>query len=447
MKINRAYKTKIEPTRNQVQYLEQCGEVARTVFNWVLGDYNDEYKAWHEVYQKVIEAGIQPAQEDDKKKAWDDFSVAAAQAGFDLPPYPQPAGRVARKKKLNALKYTEPRLKFLTRYPYVILQEAIDDFDEAMKNYRQKVKNGIVSQIIAERKDSVKHKRRIAKMMARGLVGQQLNPCYPNYKRRDDKCSFTLRESIVIEDRRIKLPKIGWVALAEHGYIPINPVRICYASISRDRDTWYISVTVEEEREPEELNPITLGVSVGVMDFAATSTGDVFENPRVLATYEKKKKKLQRELSRRTHKDEEGKVVRTRKNWLKTKAKLSKLEQKIERARAHHQHVASKGVTKTNPALIVLKQMDIKDMQKNSHVAKALSDAGMGELTRQIVYKGAWQGTDVRQTKSEVSGYCSNCGSYDTEINYAKKTIHCNACGQTLRATINTAINLTKVAA
>ena len=430
--IHRAYKTKVRPTRNQEQYLKQCGRVARTVFNWVLADYMADYGQWHMQYSQAKEAGLIP----DKvtKSDWPLIQKACADAGIVLSMKPQPAGRVARKKRLNVEKKIDSRLQFVTKYPYVILESAIDHFDAAMKRYNDKKKDGSVARKIAERMDSIKHKRRYAKMKEKGRVGEQLDPYFPRFKRRDDDCSFTLRGSIHIERNRIKLPVIGWVRLAESDYLPNNPIKLSEATISFDGNDWFLSVSCVVQVKQPELQPITLGVSVGVMDLVATSTGAVYENPRVLAQNERKKTRLQRELSRRT--------VRGA-NWKKTKVKLARLESKIASVRAHHQHNTSRWIVDTQPETIVLKKMNVQEMMSDNPAAKYLSDAGMGELTRQIAYKAEWNGTKVVGATGVI--YCSRCKSESIKVSYATRMMSCGACGHTMRASVNTAMNLSEV--
>lgn len=433
MQIQRAYKTKVRPTRNQEQYFRQCGRVARTVFNWILGDYMAEYAQWYTAYTQAKEAGLIP----DKinKADWPQIQQACVDAGILLPAKPQPAGRVARKKRLNVEKKSDPRLQFVVRYPYVILESAVDHFDAAMKRYNEKKRDGSVARKIAERKDSIKYKRRYAKMKERGRVGEQLDPYFPRFKRRDDDCSFTLRGAIKIERGRIKLPVIGWVKLAESDYLPVNPVKLSDATIRLEGDAWLVSVSCAVEVESPELQPVTLGVSVGVMDLAATSTGAVYENPRVLAQYERKKKRLQRELSRRTSRGA---------NWKKTKDNLSRLESKIANVRAHHQHNTSRWIVDTLPETIVVKQMDVQQMMSDNPAAKYMADAGMGEVTRQITYKAEWNGTEVTSAAGMI--HCSACGSENIKTNYATRQMTCGACGHSMRASVNIALNLSRKA-
>lgn len=447
--VTRAYKTKLLPTRNQENYLRQCGLLARTVFNWCFTDYLKDYRAWHSEFKQAVSL----VREDDTEDIdWKAIERKAKQAGITLPKKPRPNG-LARKKELNRVKKDDPTLSKMMRYPYVILQSAVDNFDDAFARYEQRKKNGEVSRKLAEiHSDPIKsarYKRRIAKKMERGCVGNELDPFFPRYKSRFDEVKVKFEgNSVKLGDGWISFPKLGKVKLAERGYIPLSPDKLCYASVESANGEWYVSVTVTETiTPPAELKPVTLGVSIGVIDTAGTSTGIIYENPRIYDQYEAKKVRLSRELSRRSHKDADGKVIKGA-NWKKTKAKLAKLESKIARARKHHLHSTSKAIADSLPSVIVVKDMDIQQLQKGEKPAKRrinrkIADAGMGELHRQIEYKADWNGTEVIASKERVAEVCSSCGNLSATINYTTKMMTC-PCGYTERASVNMAINLSK---
>ena len=459
MKINRAYKTKLSLTRQQINYFKQCGRVARTVFNWCLRDYMSDYEQYYQVFSPFLKhlrdrGAIPEGRLSDED--WDTVFREAKAQGIDLPKRPRSGGRGARKKKLNGIKKADPKLAKITNYPYVILQSAVDDFDAAVQRYEEKRKTGAVDRKIAEMNSTTlkaaRYRKRIAKLLAKGRIGNELDPFFPSFKSRHDDCRFRFEGNTVKlspDGNSIKLPKIPWlIRFAETGYIPANPKRICRVAISQDRDDWYISVTVEEEITPPETKPVTLGVSIGVIDTAATSAGIYYENPRFYDKFAKKKAQLQAELTRRGQRDENGNLTNRTSNWKKTKAKLSRLERKIANSRKHHLHNVSKAITETLPSTIVVKDMDVQAMMQadkpaSRHLNRRMADAGMGELRRQIEYKAGWNGATVEASKEAVAEICSVCGKPSATINYTTKMMTC-PCGHTQRASVNMAINLSR---
>ena len=45
---------------------------------------------------------------------------------------------------------------------------------------------------------------------------------FPRFKTKGNNDSFSVRSCITVENNRIKLPRIGWVRLKQHGYIPLG---------------------------------------------------------------------------------------------------------------------------------------------------------------------------------------------------------------------------------
>lgn len=62
---------------------------------------------------------------------------------------------------------------------------------------------------------------------------------------------------------------------------------------------YYVSILVEEEITPLPKIDKKIGIDLGIKDFAVTSDGEVFENPKWLRKTEKRLKKLNKDLSRK----------------------------------------------------------------------------------------------------------------------------------------------------
>ncbi|MCG9131434.1 transposase, partial [Candidatus Poribacteria bacterium] len=138
---------------------------------------------------------------------------------------------------------------------------------------------------------------------------------FPRFKKRSHGQSYQAdsgRGTIAVEDKRIKLPKIGWVRMFQSlRYLGT----ICKVVISKKGHRWFASILVDtfvDDAIPDNRDKPIVGVDVGIKHLAVTSEGQYFENPKALARHERKLKRLQRRLSR--------KVTGSR-NWYKLKAK------------------------------------------------------------------------------------------------------------------------------
>ncbi len=145
--------------------------------------------------------------------------------------------------------------------------------------------------------------------------------------------------------------------------------------------------------------------------------------------------KLQRQLS---HKEKRSK------NYDKTKKKIAKCHEKIRNTRKDYLHKVSHEIISENQ-VIVSENLQIKNMVKNHHLAKAISDASWYELTRQLEYKAKWNGRkyikiDTFYASSQI---CSVCGYQNPDIkDLSVRTWTCPECGAEHDRDINAAKNI-----
>lgn len=73
-------------------------------------------------------------------------------------------------------------------------------------------------------------------------------------------------------------------------------------------------------------------------------------------------------------------------------------------------------------------------MIRNSHLALPISDAGMGELRRQLTYKSEWYGATliVADRFYPSSKLCSGCGTIKDTLSLSKRQYECEVCGISL---------------
>ncbi len=103
--------------------------------------------------------------------------------------------------------------------------------------------------------------------------------------------------NIAILDKHIKLPKLGLVRLAKSRKVE---GRLINVTVRRNPSgKYFVSILVETEVGHHEKTGSSVGIDVGLTNFATLSDGTVYENPRFFRTLEKKLAKAQVILSRR----------------------------------------------------------------------------------------------------------------------------------------------------
>jgi putative transposase len=231
----------------------------------------------------------------------------------------------------------------------------------------------------------------------------------------------------------VKVPKIGWLRLAEAGYVPTLEVKITSATISERAGRWFISVQAEEEIVVPENQGSAIGIDVGLKTFAVGSDGSEWVAPRPLKASLKKLQGLSRQHSRKTP----GSA-----NRRKAARQLGRLHYRIACQRKDFLHKTSAALAKTYSE-IVIEDLNIAGMTKNPKLSRSVLDVSWYEFARQLEYKAVWYG--ARLVKADLfypsTKTCSGCGAKQ-DMPLAERTYNCATCGLVLGRDLNAARNL-----
>ena len=259
----------------------------------------------------------------------------------------------------------------------------------------------------------------------------------PNLKsRKRGAGSFTLYGDISVRPGEVRLPKIGWVRLKERGYIP-SRAHINSVTVSERARRWYVAVNIVEERRKGPLPPPgpVVGIDRGLNSLAVVSDGTVLENPRVLRRYERKLRHLQRNLSRKK---------KGSSNRRKAREALARLNMRVANTRLDAIRKFTTMLAKTKP-VIVVEDLDVKNMMGNHHLARAIADAAWGEISRQLRYKTRWYGSALIKADRwyPSTKKCSRCGHVKEKgMPLKERTFCCEGCGLVEDRDLNAARNL-----
>ena len=239
--------------------------------------------------------------------------------------------------------------------------------------------------------------------------------------------------------RNIKLPKLGKVKIRGYRNKERIEGKIVNATISRETtNKYYVSVLVEEDLLVEKVIPTRIvGIDLGIKDLVVTSDGIKYSNKKVLMKFEKRLKRLQKELSRR----EKGS-----KNYLKTKEKIARLHAKIKNYRKHYLNYIANEIVDEHD-IIVTESLLVKDMFKDKRKAfnKNLSDAAVSTLRSLLEWKCRIKGKiyykiDTYYPSSQI---CSHCGYKNSKLkDLSIREYDCPECGSHNDRDINASLNI-----
>jgi len=272
----------------------------------------------------------------------------------------------------------------------------------------------------------------------------------PRFKSRSRYRSFTYPQikQDCIEGNRITLPKIGEVKIILHRPLP-DGFKIKTATVIHKADGWYVTLSLQDDTVPVLSPDIdrtravafrdftkVVGIDVGLKDFLVTSDEDVVPIPQFQRKSERRRKVLNKALSRKKRKG-------TKRRQSSGK-RLSKHYQKVARQRKDfHYNIANRLLEKYD--VIAHEDLNIKGLAK-THLSKSILDAGWGNFIEIVSRKAENAGkTTVAVNPSGTTQNCSNCGTKVPKT--LKDRVHQCTCGLEICRDLNAAINIKNLGA
>lgn len=229
--------------------------------------------------------------------------------------------------------------------------------------------------------------------------------------------------------------KLNWIRLAEHGRIPAD-YKYTNPRIKYDGINWYITVGVEYEDHTGLPSNEGIGIDLGIKDLAICSDNNKYQNinkTQKVKKLEKRKRRLQRSISRRYEKNKKGESYCKTSNIIKREKELLRLNHRLANIRQNYLHQTTSEIIKREPSFICIEDLNVSGMMKNKHLSKAVQQQGFYEFRRQVEYKSAWNNIPViiadRFFPSSKS--CSCCGNIKKDLKLTDRIYQCE-CGNVI---------------
>ncbi|MGO1473527.1 MAG: RNA-guided endonuclease InsQ/TnpB family protein [Psychrobacter sp.] len=279
----------------------------------------------------------------------------------------------------------------------------------------------------------------------------QLRPLMPRFKRKSDGCDsirlVQFDKYCRIEGNRVKLPNgVGFVKFRKSQDI-IGTIK--NVAISKKSGRWYVSFGCEREIEnPIHPSKTAIGIDLGITRLISTSGGQYIKPKNSFKANQVKLAKLQRQLSRK---------VLFSQNWKKQNRKIQKLHHHIANIRHDYLHKITTAISK-NHAMIVVEDLKVINMSKSasgtlenkgrnvkakSGLNKSILDQGWGMMVNMLEYKQHWTGgLLIKINPRYTSQTCSQCQHIAKENRRSQARFECVKCTYVANADFNAARNI-----
>jgi putative transposase len=207
--------------------------------------------------------------------------------------------------------------------------------------------------------------------------------------------------------------------------------------VVRRADGYYVQFSIDQERaETHKPTNRRVGIDVGLNHFYTDSEGNKVENPRFLRKAEKALKRASRRVSRRT---------KGSKNRLKAIKQLGRTHLKVSRRRKDFAVKKARALIQSAD-LVAIEDLKVRNMVKNHHLAKSISDASWTLFRQWLEYFGkVFDVPVIAVAPHYTSSFCSKCG-HEVKKTLSTRTHKCNKCGYIDDRDTNAAINILMLA-
>lgn len=271
----------------------------------------------------------------------------------------------------------------------------------------------------------------------------------PSFYADTSKISFTsihVKLEKLTTSRKRNKQKFNFVKLAELDRIPID-AKYSNPRITFDGLNWWISVGIDCEESQEKPTSQGIGIDVGIKDLAICSDTNVYPNINKtvkVRKLKKKKRRLQRRVSKKYSKNKKGECYCKTRNIVKSERKLLKVSHQLTNIRHSYLHSVTSEIISRKPKFIVLEDLNVQGMMKNRHLSRAVQEQCFYEFYRQIEYKCRWHNIEfvTADRYYPSSKMCSCCGNIKKDLKLSDRIYHCSVCGLTIDRDFQASVNL-----
>ena len=418
----KSIRVQLLPNNKQKTKLFQFAGAARYAYNWALNKQMDNFREGHKI-----------------------------QTDNDL------------RKEFTILRHSEGN-EWLQDVSNNVTKQAIKDLCIAYKNFFRKQKQ---SGYIKYASKKIAHYNRIGKNLT--VYDMNGHPKFRSKKNGDFrfyqdnvKIQFTgthVKLESLAGSKRKNRQRLNWVRLAERNRIPVR-AKYTNPRIAFDGECWWLSVGIQTTCHLKPLRRLSfackkrrqarsegIGIDLGIKALAVLSDATKVRNinkTRAIRILKKKRRRLQRQVSRKYQMNKKGDSYCKTSNLIKSEKRLLRINHRLTNIRQNHIHQATTAIIKRKPSFVCLEDLNILGMMKNRYLSEKIQEQNLYEFRRQIEYKAHWAKISViiADRWYSSSKTCVICGHVKKDLNLSERMYVCPVCGNVIDRDFQAALNL-----
>ena len=276
--------------------------------------------------------------------------------------------------------------------------------------------------------------RHLQPAFARFWLKQARYPKFKSRKKSRASAEYT-RSAFRYRDGQLHLAKmtgplsVVWSRPLPDGAAPST------VTVSRDpAGRWFVSLLCQCAAEPLPASHCVVGIDAGITSLVTLSTGEKIPNPR----HERRDRARLALAQRRMARTQQGSANRD-----KARLTVARVHARITDRRKDFLHKLTTRLVRDNQA-VVIEDLTVRNMTRNHHLARAISDAAWRDMRAMLAYKCQWYERDLVVTGRwyPSSKTCSACGRTAASLPLNVREWECESCGIRHDRDINAAINI-----
>ena len=263
---------------------------------------------------------------------------------------------------------------------------------------------------------------------------------FPKFKSRKDRQSFLCPQHcrVDFEKGTVTIPKAKDIPAVLHRKFKgtVKTVTVSMAPSGKYFASVLVDTAIQELPVTLIQDDTTLGIDLGLKSLAVCSDGRTFDNPKNLQRSLDRLKLLQKRLSCK----QKGSSNRN-----KARIRVARLQEHIANSRKDNLHKITYALTHDSQVrTICMEDLNVKEMQRNHHLAQAVSDVSFGMFLTLLEYKCKWYGVNLVKIDrfAPSSKTCGKCGYIYKGLKLSERSWTCPECGTHHDRDFNAACNI-----